>query len=166
MSGVSLTPEFFEQHYTITALRTIRLVRQFDDKDLGLKPGPGSMSAAEQINHICASANFTRGLLSEPEVKNEWFMRQYDVSSVDAAVGSLFGALDEVKAAAKNVDPATWNQEVTPWGPDYKFTRATLALAMIEHEVHHTGQLHVYARMSGKGPVMLFHPVDEAALRQ
>src|SRR6478735_1963374 len=97
MSGVSLTPAFFEQHYTATALRSARLIRQFEDKDLDLRPGPGSMSTAEQIQHICASANFIRGLLSEAEVKNEWFMRPYDVSTVDAALKSLLGALDEAK---------------------------------------------------------------------
>jgi uncharacterized damage-inducible protein DinB len=165
MSGFNITPEFFEQHYTNTCLRTIRLVRQFEDKDLGLRPGPGSMSTAEQIQHICGSANFIRGLLSEAEVKNEWFMREYDVSSVDAAVRSLFAALDEVRAASKKVDPALWTQEITPWGPDHKFTRDKLALAMLEHEVHHNGQLHVYARMSGKVPEMLYAPVDEMALR-
>jgi uncharacterized damage-inducible protein DinB len=164
-SGFNITPEFFEQHYNNTALRTIRLVRQFEDRDLDLRPGPGSMSTAEQIQHICASANFIRGLLSEAEVKNEWFMRQYDVSSVDASVRSLFSALDEVRAAAKLVDPARWHEEVSPWGPDHKFTRDKLALAMLEHEVHHTGQLHVYLRMAGKVAAMLYAPVNEAALR-
>lgn len=166
MSGFNISPEFFSQHYTITSLRTIRLVRQFEDKDLGLRPGPGSMSTAEQINHICASANFIRGLLSESEIKNEWFAREHDVSSVDAAVRVLFAALDEVKRAATQVDPERWTEEVTPWGPEHKFTRDKLALAMLEHEIHHTGQLHVYLRMAGKVPTMLYHPVEEAALRQ
>jgi uncharacterized damage-inducible protein DinB len=80
-------------------------------------------------------------------------------------VKSLFGALDEVKAAAKKVDPARWKEEVTPWGPDHKFTRDKLALAMLEHEVHHAGQLHVYARVAGKVPAMLYAPVDDQALR-
>ncbi|MGI8906361.1 MAG: DinB family protein [Candidatus Sumerlaeaceae bacterium] len=161
-----MTPEAFANHYTQNALRTIRLVRQFEDKDFDLRPGPGSMSTAEQINHICASGNFIRGLLAEAEVKNEWFGRTYEVNSVDAAVRSLFLAMDEVKAVANNVPPERWTEEVAPWGPDFKFTRGQLALLMVEHEIHHNGQLHVYARMAGKIPVMLYHPVDEVALRQ
>ena len=165
MSKFNVTPDGFENHYVLSALRTIRLVKQLEDKDLDLRPGPGSMSTAEQINHICASSNFIRGLLSEPEVKNEWFMRQYDVSSVDAAAKSLLGAMDEVKAAMKHVTPESWTEEVAPWGPDFKFTRGELAYTMVGHEIHHTGQLHVYARMAGKVPAMLYHPVDEQALR-
>jgi uncharacterized damage-inducible protein DinB len=165
MSSFDITPEFFAEHYKVTALRTIRLIQQFEDKDLELRPGDGSMSTAEQINHIAASANFIRGLLAESEIKNEWFMKHGDVSSVNAAIRTLFAALDKVNEAAKHVDPARWVEEVTPWGPDHKFTRNKLALAMLEHEVHHTGQLHVYLRMAGKVPAMLYHPVEEATLR-
>jgi len=157
--------EDFAADFTKRALRTLRLVKLFEDKDMGIRPGDGSMTTAEQINHVCASQNFLRGVLTESVIKNDWFMRSYDVSTADAAVASLIGSIREVQSAAEDIIPELWDEIVEPWGPILRVSRGQLAYLMIEHEVHHTGSLHVYARAAGKVPAMLYHPVEESLLQ-
>ncbi len=166
MSFNSVTPQDFLEDYTTRALRTVRLAKLFSDEDMNLRPAEGSMTTAEQINHICASSNFLRGVLDELVIKNDWFMRSYDVSSAAAAVQSLKSALQEVRQAAQDTSPEMWEEEVAPWGPGMVMTRARLAYLMMEHEVHHTGSLHVYARLAGKVPPMLYHPVEDSILQE
>jgi uncharacterized damage-inducible protein DinB len=156
--------EEFLREFGQQALRTIRLVRLFEDKDLGLRPGEGSMSTAEQIGHICASNNFVRGLLEDETVTTELFKKPYDVSSVAAAVRSLADAMRQVQRAARVVTQQRWDETVEPFGPDWRLSRGTLAGLMIDHEVHHRGQLHVYARIAGKTPPMVYAPTDEKSL--
>ena len=165
MSFTAVSPQEFLDDYTVRALRTLRLVKLFSNEDLKLRPAEGSMTTAEQINHICASGNFLRGVLSEITISNDWFMKRYDVSSADAALRSLAGVMAEVQQAAESVSTEMWEEVVSPWGPHFTMTRGRLAYLMVEHEVHHTGSLHVYARMAGKVPPMLYHPVDETILK-
>lgn len=165
MTFTAVSPQEFLDDYRVRALRTIRLVGLFTDEDMKLRPAEGSMTTAEQVNHICASANFLRGVLSEITISNDWFMKKYDVSSATAALRSLAGVMSEVESAAASVSAEMWEEVVSPWGPHFTMTRGRLAYLMMEHEVHHAGSLHVYARLAGKVPPMLYHPVDESILK-
>lgn len=155
--------EFLEDFHT-NALRTVRLVRSFADADLDLRPGPGSMSAAEQVSHLCACHNFMRGLLEEENPTKELFQRRYDVSSVAAAVRSLGVSIGEVQRAVAATTDEVWGQQVSPFGPDWIMSRGAMCYTMIEHEVHHRGQLTVYARIAGHTPVTLYLPVSDTVL--
>lgn len=160
MTGGAQGPEEFGKRFLDTALRTVRLVRIFEDGDMSLRPGPGSMSTAEQINHICASHNFLRGLLEDDQPTPELFSRQYDVSSAAAAARSLGTAIEEVRQALGRVTAARWNEVVEPFGPDWRMSRGELAHVMVDHEIHHRGALHVYARVAGKVPPVLYRPLE------
>jgi uncharacterized damage-inducible protein DinB len=154
----------FAAHFAAQALRSARVAGLFEDSDLSRKPGQGSMSTGEQIQHILASQNFVRGLLGEVTVTNALFERQFDVSTVAAALGGFRQMLDEVRAAAAHCPPERWREEIAPWGEEWRGSRGSLAYLMIEHEVHHTGQLHVYLRCAGKTPTFLYDAVDEGLL--
>ena len=156
------TVKDFLADFRTQSLRTARVVRLFEDKDLNLKPGPGSMSTAEQVNHICASRNFIKGLLNEDNPSAELFMRQFDVNTSAKALAALKQSADEVLGAGGGMTDEKWQQKLAPWGPEYNWPREKMCYVMIEHEGHHNGQLHVYARVVGKVPVMLYHPVDES----
>lgn len=155
----------FLDHYEETALRTARLVRLFDDKDMGIRPGGGSMSTSAQIEHILASANFMRGLLAEPQLSPELFQRKFDVKSVADALHGIEQMINEIRQAAAECPTERWEQVVAPWGEQWRWPRGELAWLMIEHEIHHCGQLHVYARVAGKVPPMLYEPVTRQVLK-
>ncbi|MBX7245474.1 MAG: DinB family protein [Candidatus Sumerlaeaceae bacterium] len=159
-----MTRAEFLKIYPLQALRTARVVRLFEDKDLGLKPGEGSMSTAEQIQHICQSHNFIRGLFEDKVVAMDLFQKPYDVSSVRAAVKSIGEARAEVVRAAKAASDDFLAEQIEPFGPEWKMSRLMLAEVMLDHECHHRGQLTVYARVAGKVPPMVYAPVDEKVL--
>ena len=158
------TPEQYIDQFHKQALRTVRIVRLFEDRDLALCPGEGSMSTAGQFQHICGCHNFVRGVLEDKTVTNELFKKPFDVSSVAAAVRSLGAAIGEVQRAARSVTPQMWAERISPFGPDWEMSRGEMCWLMIDHEVHHRGQLTVYARIAGKTPGMLYSPVDEGVL--
>lgn len=162
MKGIALVdPDGFIQDYTRSRLWTARFVRQFDDKDLALKPAPGSMATSEQVLQICQSDNFVLSLLQDEVPSRAKFERDFDVSSVKACLDSLKTGLKEVVEAVKGVSPEKWQQEVEPFGPEWRLTRGQTAYLMIDHEAHHRGQLVVYLRVAGKTPELLFAPVNE-----
>ena len=159
IAGIDL--DGFIQDYTRSRMWTARFVRQLEDKDLDLKPGAGSMAAREQILQICQSDNFVLSLLQDEVPSTAKFERDFDVSSVKACLDSLKTGLEEVKVAARKAAPEIWQQEVEPFGPDWRLTRCQMADLMIDHESHHRGQLVVYLRVAGKTPELLFAPVSE-----
>lgn len=159
-----MTREAFLSGFFNEALRTVRLVRVFEDADLAIRPGSGSMSTAEQIDHIAASHNFIRGLFEDEDPSVELFQRKHDVSTVLAAVRTLSTSIGEVRRAVLAAPDAKVAAEIAPFGPAWKRSRLDLALLMVGHEVHHRGQLHVYARVAGRELPLLYAPVDELVL--
>ena len=161
---ISFTREDFLRDHKRQRLQTIRLVKVFRDEDLGLRPGEGSMSVAEQVNHLCAAGNFTRGLFAEERPGLELFQRQYDTNSVAACVASLAAQMRETLEAAAAASDERLAEIVEPFGPEWRMPRLALALLMADHESHHRGQLYVYARVAGRPAPLVYAPVDESIL--
>lgn len=152
------------KRFMLEALRTLRLVRIFTDRDLSIRPAEGSMSTAELIEHIAASQNFTRGLFAEPTPTTELFRRCYDVSSAASAAQAVAGSIKEVRKALEECPEEWLEQRIAPFGPDWELSRVELAHLMVDHEIHHRGQLYVYARIAGHQPPVLYAPVSEEVL--
>ncbi len=162
MRGVAqVNPAGFCDDFMRQALWTARLVKSFNDDDLKVRPGEGSMTASEQIQQICASDNFTKSVLSDEQVAHSAFERQFDVSTVKAALASIKLMISEVTEAAQKATPEFWLEEIEPFGPEWRMTRGQVAYLMIDHDAHHRGQLTVYLRVAGKTPPMLYDPVNE-----
>ncbi|MCX7625256.1 MAG: DinB family protein [Candidatus Sumerlaeaceae bacterium] len=147
-------------------LRTHRLARLFGDKELSLTPAAGSMSCAELLAHIVASRHFLRGVLSETEPRVELFKVPVRKDSAAALLGALADTYREVLAALDNMPEAWLETIIAPFGPDWQMSRFDMALLMLEHEIHHRGQLSVYARVAGMAPPDLYAPVSEEILEE
>lgn len=158
------TPEDFRHAWTRQALQNLRLVLLFEDPDLALVPGPGAMSLAGQLAHLCSASEFTVDLLREKTPSLEGFSRLPSFDSVREACRILARCLRRVQSAADSVDPDLWSEPCPVLGPDWNLPRRDLAFLMLEHGVHHTGALHVYARIAGKVPPKIYAPVDESLL--
>lgn len=146
---------------SLRALWTARLVRQFEDADLDLRPAQGSMSVREQVLQICTSYNFLTVVLSDQPIDMSGFRRDFNMATVQDALRSIRQMKGEVAAAAKALPVSAWNELVEPFGPEWRMTRGQTAYLMLEHEAHHRGQLTVYLRSAGKTPPVLYHPVGE-----
>lgn len=162
MKGITQVDlEGFLQDYARSRMWTARFVRQFEDKDLSLQPGAGSMETRAQVLQILQSDNFVMSVLKDEVPSVEKFKRDYDVSTVKACLDSLKNGLKEVNQAALEISAEAWAQEVEPFGPEWRLTRGQMAYLMIDHESHHRGQLAVYLRVAGKTPDLLYAPVNE-----
>jgi uncharacterized damage-inducible protein DinB len=154
----------FIKYFRDRALRTLRVARLFEDDDMVMRPGPGGRTTAELINHICSIHYFVRGLIEDAEPSGEVTDVKRDVSSARAAANSLAEAIQEVVRVASMVPAKQWDEPITPFGAP--MPRRSLCYMMIEHEVHHCGEMYVYARMAGKTPPNLYEPVDESVLTE
>lgn len=165
MRGIqAVDAEGFLADFKLRALWTARLVREFADEDLALRPGEGSMTTGEQIHQVCTSANFLKHVVSTGPVDASAFRREFDVSTVNKALAAISIMMDEVEAAVKAMPAEAWGESIEPFGPDWRLTRGQTAYLMLEHESHHRGQLTVYLRVAGKTPPVLYHPVDETEI--
>ncbi len=156
--------ENIRQKFVIEGLRTQRLARIFEDADLGVQPGAGSMTCAELIAHIISSRNFLRGVFAEAHPQTELFKVAVDTSSAAALCRQLAASWRSVLEAIDQAPEQWLEEEIAPFGPDWRMTRLDMAQLMIEHEIHHRGQLSVYARVAGKVPPDLYSPVSEDVL--
>lgn len=152
--------KYFKDH----ALRTVRVLRMLRDNDLDITPGPGARSVRELIAHICEVHDYLRGLLEDPKPTLTPGRLVTDVSTANAAFRTLTASIAAVVSAAGRIPVGQWDELIEPLGA--KMPRRSLAYSVIEHEVHHCGQLYVYARMAGKEPPSLYAPVDDTLLEQ
>lgn len=147
--------------FTRSRLWTARFVRQFEDKDMDLKPGEGSMSTQDQIKQIRQSDELVLSLLQDDTPDPSRMRAEFDTGTVQKSLAVLKDGLNKVREAISACDPARLLEEAEPFGPDWKMTRGQLLYLMLDHESHHRGQLTVYLRVAGKTPDVIWHPVDE-----
>ncbi|MGB9691334.1 MAG: DinB family protein [Candidatus Sumerlaeaceae bacterium] len=154
----------FRKKFYVDGLRTQRLAQVFDDSDLAVKPAEGSMTMAELLAHIIASRNFLRGVFAEEAPTTELFKIPLAIESAAALRRELARSWRAVLDALDGAEDVWLAQTISPFGPDWEMSRLEMADLMLEHEIHHRGQLSVYVRVAGKTPPELYTPVTEEVL--
>lgn len=122
------------------------MLKQFDDKHMDYKPWDGAMTVAELALHIAsASEMFVSMVRTEkfvvpeiPECKTIDDVRTA-VQQFSEKTKAIFETLTDEELASENSAPH----------PKLKGPKKNYLTAMLEHEIHHKGQLFVYARMVG-----------------
>lgn len=147
-------------------LRTHRLARVFGDNDLGVRPAPESMSCGELLAHIVASRHFLGGIFAVSEPSVELFKVPVQGESAQALRCELAETYRRVLAALDGTQDDWLEGVIAPFGPEWQMSRLDMAQLMLEHEIHHRGQLSVYARLSGKVPPDMYAPVTEEVLEE
>lgn len=147
-------------------LRTHRLARVFGDTDLRVRPAPESMSCGELLAHIVASRHFLRGVFAETEPSVELFKVPVQTDSALALRSVLAETYRSVLAALDGAQDDWLEGMIAPFGPEWQMSRLDMAQLMLEHEIHHRGQLSVYARVAGKVPPDMYAPVTEEVLEE
>lgn len=158
------TPEDFVKDFEEQAYKTARLIKVFEDSDMTLRPGNGSLTTAEQVNQIVSSDNFLKVLAEGEPLSQAAFKRSFEIRTVSDAIAALRKMVVEVTTALELCPQETWDEVVEPFGPGFKMSRGQLAYMMLDHESHHRGQLTVYARVAGKVPPLLYDPVGPEVL--
>ncbi len=141
-------------------LNTARLVSIFSDADLEIRPVAGSRSTREIIQHIGEGYRFSGALLGSEMPTKEHFTATGSYTTVIECIESLSFGLRQVQSIAKSGTAERLWEKVQPFG-NWSGSRLSLAVQMLQHEVHHQGQLTVYARIAGLTPPTCYDAVSK-----
>ena len=150
LSSVSAFAEYWQRVHT----RTREMVAAIPDDRLDWRPAQGEFTCAELARHIASarrmnivSATLGEGLYPGHDerfgISRRDLLHYLDASHAEVS-NRLAGLRDEDLAA-----PRLSNQS----GP---YPAWNILMAMVEHEVHHRGQLALYLTLLGVEPPALF----------
>ncbi len=129
-------------------LVTVELVDLIGEEHLNFKPWDGAMTLGELVIHMMTSGTWftsavTSGVLGKPgdkpEISTMADLKKYVHETTDATNAVLSSLTDE--QMDKLIDATKVFKVNMP--------AIVLLSAMRDHEIHHKGQLFVYARMTG-----------------
>ncbi|WP_164217336.1 DinB family protein [Virgibacillus sp. YIM 98842] len=130
------------------------LLEQIDDEHLHFKPWDGAMSLSELALHVAASNEAfitvvkTGGELVIPDVP--------ECTTMDDVRKNVRKFTKKTKATYESLTKANLEAESPIPHPKLQGKRKVLLTAVYEHEIHHKGQLYVYARMVGAESLPFF----------
>lgn len=128
------------------------LVDQLNDQLVISKPVEAGRPLGEIFLHILRSVEYyLRGL-----VNNIWEPLPYTLAtySTAQAIKSLYEEIsDNVKDYLKQLTPNILTQEIDRF--NRPATKAEIFLELIEHSIHHRGQITIYYRLLGVEPASI-----------
>lgn len=114
------------------------------------RPVEGSMTLGELMCHLPGAEAYLVGVITGSKI-------EIDLAGLKTA-DEVVEAFDRVHEAAKSaiaqLSPEQLEEEVSLGSR--RMTKRTLLYGMLEHEIHHRGQLYTYIRIAGVVPPPLF----------
>lgn len=127
--------------------QTTRLMKSAPNDKYDWKPEDTAMTLGGLMNHLYLSELFfvestvTGGFDKEN--------RPQPVNDTEALIAAFDQSHSEGVAKIASLTPEQLNETITPFGPEKTMPRSFLMQVMLEHEIHHRGQLYTYLRMLG-----------------
>ncbi|MCC7430814.1 DinB family protein [bacterium] len=147
--------ELLIQGWNFDSRLTERIIAAFSDKDLDFKATPEMMSLRGLVEHIVVSQNF---LICG--IKGSWDFANFEMQTSMQTVSDAVKTYKEVnKKLIASIEEATEERLAEThdvWKMGKEFSVATVCTQLREHEIHHRGQLYVYARLCGIVPPDLY----------
>lgn len=129
---------------------TLPIIEQLNEVDVFSVPFPEGREMGEVVLHMVRSLEFyMKGIAT-----NQWEFLQYSVEEYDSAEAIIELARNvfkHVEVYTSLVSATDMERKVKSF--DTEATIAELILEMIEHSVHHRGQLTMYLRFWGVAPI-------------
>ena len=128
---------------------TLPLIKQLVDVDVLKKPCPECKEVGEVVLHMLRSAEFyMRGVAT-----NQWEPLHYkleEYNSAEAIIKLANDVFKKVNSYANLLSSSDLGKKIQPF--DTPATIGELLMEMIEHSIHHRGQITVYYRLLGVKP--------------
>ena len=128
---------------------TLPLIEQLTEVNIMSKPCPECKELGEIVLHMVRSVEFyMRGVTT-----NQWEPLRYSLEqndSAEAIIGLATDVFKRVEVYADMISSSDLEREIDLF--DSPATVADLLLEMIEHSIHHRGQITVYYRLMGVAP--------------
>jgi len=137
-------------HWERTRKDLFETLARFETQELGFSPFEGSWSVREIIFHIANAEDgwfryaLTRELEGWPAEKSA-----EDFPDVASLMQYLIEIHARTVAYLKQLDTSDWDRPITlPWGPEVPLN--WIFWHVVEHEIHHRGELSLILGMLGK----------------
>ena len=126
------------------------LIDTFEEGDLAYVPVRGGWTVGEIMLHIGDAAEFWlhSGILSEVNVFEEGRATLENFPTIAAIKEYLSVEHAMTMDLLKHFDPDRWNAHVTHHD-DYEYTPAWIFWHVLEHEIHHRGELSLITGILG-----------------
>jgi len=115
------------------------------------RPAPGVRSVGEVYVHVVAGNSTLPSFLGAPRMEGVSRDSEKTVTDKAKIVDLLKKSIDNVKAAAANVNDADLNKKVKTFG-DREMTERQVLFRILNHMHEHLGQSIAYARSNGITP--------------
>jgi uncharacterized damage-inducible protein DinB len=125
-----------------------KLLETVPDEHLGFKPWPGAMALGEMAQHVARSADMFvnmaktgQGRISMPET--------VPFASTAELLDFVRRMTEKTKAVYETITDEELRIHFDHPHPNFNGPREKILVVSNDHEIHHKGQLFVYARMIG-----------------
>ncbi|MFN7927596.1 MAG: DinB family protein [Blastocatellia bacterium] len=111
------------------------------------KPADTAMPLGELMNHLYVAESLFIDSAMTGGFKGEDLPKP--INDTDELIAAFDKLHQEGVAKIASLTPEQMNEIVAPFGPDKAMPRSFLMNVMLEHEIHHRGQLYTYLRILG-----------------
>ncbi len=141
--------EFLKESVERHLDETLPLIQQLTEVDIMSQPNPGVREIGEVVLHLVRSLEYyMQGI-----VKNKWESLPYTLEIYDSAE-SIINLTEDVFVRVKQYMSTIPSTDLTRVIDRFNrpATVSEIILEMVEHSIHHRGQITVYYRLLGIKP--------------
>ena len=125
--------------------QTKRIIAAAPNDKYDWKPCESAMSLGELVNHPWISEWGLIEAALTGSFPKEWPTPLSDTASVLAAFDKTH---EEAVAKVMTLTPEQLTEDIAPFSPERRMARKAVLDIIIEHEIHHRGQLYTYLRIA------------------
>lgn len=143
--------DFYLNHWPSVRQGLLGILDAFKPADLPFKPVQGGWPVGRIFLHISSAANYWlhSGILSETAVYRPGESELKNYPTHEAIKSFLAEEHDRTLILLENFDEARWNQKY-PYPDGYAYSPAWVFWHVLEHEIHHRGELSLSLGILGR----------------
>ena len=129
---------------------TMPLIRQLTEVDVLSRPIDGGREIGEVVLHVVRSLEYyMKGITTNQWEPLPYFLETYD--SAESIIELAENVFEQVKVYVSLISTSDLGRKIESF--NRPATVAELILEMIEHSIHHRGQITTYYRLLGVSPI-------------
>lgn len=134
--------------------QSAKVMQAAPDDKYDWKPVESGMTLGELLNHLVQSE---WGLV-DAAFTGKWPEGGMPAVATNTAdlIATYTKSHEECVARIASLTSEQLGETIAPFGPDKAMTRGALIHLMLEHEIHHRGQVYTYLRIAGADVPPLF----------
>jgi uncharacterized damage-inducible protein DinB len=143
----------FIQNWRRIHRQTVKLMQVAPDDKYDWKTCESAMTLGGLMNHFPQAEAGLAHAIAHDKMPSE---RPAPINNTAELIAAFDASHEAAVALVSTLGPERLSETITPFHPSRPMTREQLLYGMLEHEIHHRGQLYTYLRMLGAEVPPLF----------